>query len=113
MIVYLQVQELICLDRDLDPQLWGWQISSGQLEPQTTDLPPAPDFLLRYIRCNYKTDCKSKACTCRKHGLDCSLACGECKGLSCDNSPKTEHTYEAVDFADDLSDLGDVSDFLK
>ena len=111
--VYLQVQEWIHLDRNLDPQFWDWQVISGQLEPRTTELPPAPDFLLRFIRCNCKGDCKSKVCTCRKHGLDCSLACGECKGLSCDNSPNIEHTLEAEDFADDLPDLGDLSDFLK
>ncbi|KAK3803138.1 hypothetical protein RRG08_060110 [Elysia crispata] len=34
-----------------------------------------------------KSDCRSKRCTYRKHGLKCSLACGECKGISLFNSP--------------------------
>ncbi|GFR94039.1 hypothetical protein ElyMa_000908700 [Elysia marginata] len=42
------------------------------------------------IRCNCKSDCRSKRCTCRKHGLECSLACAECKGIRCLNSPSPE-----------------------
>ncbi len=57
--------------------------------PVKTDMPPAPKELLRIFRCNCKTGCSSKRCTCRRrHGLECTPACGECKGLSCSNSPK-------------------------
>ena len=27
----------------------------------------------------------TRMCTCKNHGLECSAACGECKGISCTN----------------------------
>ena len=44
-----------------------------------TDKPPAPDRLLKVVRCKCRTSCKTSRCT-------CSLMCGECRGLSCLNS---------------------------
>ncbi|GFO09069.1 hypothetical protein PoB_003557400 [Plakobranchus ocellatus] len=64
------VQDRIDTTCDLQPEMWGWQLSSGRLDPCTTDLPPAPELLLKMIRCNCKSDCRSKCCTCRKHGLE-------------------------------------------
>lgn len=96
----LNFQEWINPEADLAPELWGWQLASGRLEPLQTDLPPAPEDLLRVIRCNCKKDCGSKRCTCRKHGLECSVACGQCKGFGCSNSPTLE---ELDDF--DLADI--------
>ncbi|GFR77728.1 hypothetical protein ElyMa_002244800 [Elysia marginata] len=84
------VQDWIDKICDLKPEMWGWHLSSGRLDPCTTDLPPAPELLLKMIRCNCKSDCRSKRCTCRKHGLECSLACAECEGISCLNSPSPE-----------------------
>ena len=82
---YLEVQRGIGRD-DLNPEKWGWKIKDNKLQPITTDLPPAPAKLLKVICCNCKTDCDTKRCSCRKHGLDCSPACGECQGLHCSNS---------------------------
>ena len=66
----------------LDPEKWGWLQIRGRLEPRTTDLPPAPDDPLKIVRCQCKTDCDTRLCTCKNHGLECSDACGECKGIS-------------------------------
>ncbi|XP_076444211.1 uncharacterized protein LOC143282453 [Babylonia areolata] len=106
--VYLQ--EWINPAADLAPEFWGWHLSSGQLEPRQTDLPPAPEDLLKVIRCNCKTDCSSKRCTCRKHGLGCSVACGRCKGLGCSNSPTLEE-MDDMDLADIPSSF-DIHDSL-
>ena len=38
-----------------------------------TDLSPAPDELLKMIRCNCHTDCSSMRCTCKKYIVKCSL----------------------------------------
>ncbi|GFO02494.1 hypothetical protein PoB_002899900 [Plakobranchus ocellatus] len=98
--VYLQVQDWIDTTFDLQPEVWGWQLSSGRLDPCTTDLPPAPELLLKMIRCNCKSDCRSKRCTCRKHGLECSLACGQCKGIGCSRgmySPSPEPLADCDD----------------
>ena len=54
--------------------------------PVLTNLPPAPEELLKRIRCNCQTDCNSMRCICRKHNFKCSPACGNCKGSACMNS---------------------------
>lgn len=71
----------------LEPEEWGWKESDGELLPLKTDLPPAPSKLIELFRCDCKTGCNTMRCTCRKHGLQCTSACGNCKGLDCTNSP--------------------------
>jgi len=68
----------------------GMDSGRGRLDPTTTDLPAAPESLLKIVRCNCKTDCNSRRCTYRKMGLECSVACGECQGTSCSNSSAVE-----------------------
>ena len=70
--------------------------------PVHTDLPPAPDELLRVIRCNCQSDCSSLRCTCRKHNVKCSLACGNCRGSGCMNSDQVTPEEELDE--DDNSD---------
>ena len=86
--VYYQVQQWKGETGHLNPKQWGWEIINDQLMPMKTDMLPAPKDLLHIFRCNCKTGCSSKRCTCRNHGLECTPACGECKGLSSSNSPK-------------------------
>ena len=85
--VYYQVQQWKGNAADeLRPDDWGWRESSGGLVPVQTDLPPAPQQLLKMIRCNCQTDCSSLKCTCKKHNIECSAACGNCRGSACTNS---------------------------
>ena len=51
---------------------------------------PAPDYLTEVIRCNGETVCNTLRCNCRKHSIDCSSICGDCKGKCCDNSVPLE-----------------------
>ena len=74
----------------LNPENYGWKLSKGYLVAITTDKPPAPDSLLKVIRCKCKTNCQTSRCTCKKHGLDCSAMCGECRGVSCLNATQAE-----------------------
>lgn len=97
--VYLQVQEW--RGNTLDPQNWGWRLSESSLIPVHTDRPPAHELLLEMIRCNCKTDCNTQRCSCKKNGLECSVACGVCKGESCLNS-------HVPDFDDELEDNNDI-----
>ncbi|KAH3706159.1 hypothetical protein DPMN_065539 [Dreissena polymorpha] len=57
-------------------------------------MPPAPSELVAIIRwkckTNCDTNCDSKRCSCKKHGLECSIACKKCKGSSCSNSLQNE-----------------------
>ncbi len=89
--VYLQVQQWNGFD--LDPLEWGWEKRDGGLMPVHTDLPPAPDELLKIIRCNCHTDCSTLRCTCH---VKCSPACGNCMGSGCTNADKCyfDETYD-------------------
>ena len=81
--VYYQVHEWMG-ESSLNAEDWGWLKAQNRLEPLTTDLPAAPEDLLRVIRWKCKTDCTDRRCTCRKLGLECTAACGECKGCCTD-----------------------------
>ena len=80
--VYLQVKQWQGRDEHLRIEDWGWLYEDGQVLPVTTHLAPAPEYLLKMIRCNCASDCSTARCTYKKHGLDCSLACGQCKATS-------------------------------
>jgi len=94
--VYLQVQKWKGCSAEVQPLEWGWKMSEGKQMPVLTDLPPAPDELLKIIRCNCHTDCSSLRCTCEKHNVRCSTACGNCRRLGCTNSDNLEDEYSKV-----------------
>lgn len=75
---------------DINAENWGWIRENAELIPIQTDLPPAPEELLKIIRCNCQADCSSQRCSCRKHNMKCSLACGHCKGGGCMNATLIE-----------------------
>ena len=93
MRVYLQVQDWKGDGTTLDPLDWGWDLVDGRLFPVTMTKAPAPMHILKVVRCTCASGCRTKACSCRKVGLECSSACATCKGLSCENSI----TQEIVD----------------
>ena len=72
---------------------WGWQLEGTSLKPILTDQKPAPEDLLKVIRCSCKSASKNQCgigskCTCRVNGLLCVSACGDCRGDSCMNAEK-------------------------
>ena len=95
---YHQVQAW--LGHDLSPEDWGWAASADGLVPIRMTRPAAPEELLRTIKCNCGGRCDKKTCTCRKNGLHCTPACGQCKGIACLNDPQ----FEACDDDDTLDD---------
>ena len=66
--VYYQIQEWKGIADKIRPEEWGW-IKMKELVHVQTDLAPAPEELLRVIRCNCQADCSSLRCTCKKHGM--------------------------------------------
>lgn len=76
---------------------YGWKEQDGKFIAVRTDLPPAPDHLLEVIHCNCRTGCSTLKCTCRRNGLECTFACGECKGSSCSNSTDPKVIESEVD----------------
>ena len=90
---------------DIKPTEWGWKNDGARLRPIATDLEPAPSDLLKVIRCNCKSStsnqCLTNVCTCRKNGLHCIAACGNCHGLSCFNSFPPDLDWD-IDAEDEL-----------
>ncbi len=86
--VYLQVQEW--LGYKLYPTMWGWKQEGGSWIARQTDKDVAPKDLLNVVRCSCKTDCDKRKCTCKKHGLKCTVACKHCQGVSCLNCQSVE-----------------------
>ena len=58
-----------------------------RLVPVMRDTPPASEVLLKLVHCRCSGDCTTNRCTCRKHGLDYSRACGSCQSGPCYNVP--------------------------
>ena len=85
--VYHQVQTW--LGNSLDPTKWGWVLYKGQhvenLKPVRMQRDAAPASLLKLVKCNCHGKCDKNICSCRKNGLLCTLACGQCKGITCTN----------------------------
>ena len=70
----------------LDTDEWGWKVYDGRMVPIITDKDPAPQSLLKRVRCTCKSGCRTMRCGRRQQGLDCSMACSGCRGV-CDNVP--------------------------
>ena len=77
--VYHQIQEWLGVQ--MSSVDWGWKVSAGNLLSIMTDLQPASQKFLEAIRCGCKYACNTMRCSCRKHGMTCSTACSECRGV--------------------------------
>ena len=88
--VYFQIQEWKSCGGELQPLEWGWKKNERMLMPVLTDMPPAPDELLKITRCNCHTDCSSMRCICKKHNVKHSVAWDNCRGSGCTNSDRLE-----------------------
>ena len=88
---------------DLLAEEWGWIHKDTGLHPILTDMPPAPVKLLKIIRCNCTTDCATAKCTCKKHGMKYSMACGHCHGSLCSNANGFLKDEDDSDSAEDLN----------
>ena len=74
----------------------GWKLVDGQLRPKLSDLPPAPDDLLKTIRLTARKTVHRLAVHV-SHKLECSVSCGECHGTSCLNPMKPSVDKSATD----------------
>ena len=95
--VFYQICPWMGCSNEMLPVVWGWKISESGLTPIQTDLLPAPEDLLKVIRCCCATDCGSLQCICRKNGLKSTAACSNCKGLACQNASVSSITDDEVD----------------
>jgi len=60
----------------LDPLENGYHRDSddGQLQPTTTDVPPAPEAIVEMARCQCKGKCSSNRYSCRSKNLPCTVS---------------------------------------
>ncbi len=82
---YLQVMQWIGMNEGMDPTEWGWDVQGDKLVPLMMDKSPAPETLLKMIRCTCISGCSTLRCSCKKHGLECTSACGQCQNGNCNN----------------------------
>ena len=68
----------------------------GQLNPTTTDVPPAPKAIIEMVRCQCKGNCTSNRCSCKSNNLPCTDLC-MCN-THCEND---EDTYNENRDSDD------------
>lgn len=97
---YLQIRDWVLLrSMSLDPSDYGWRVGVHGYEPVPTLDPIAPEELLQFTSCNCNGDCSNRRCSCKKNGVKCISACGNCKGITCKNCVE-----DGVEYGDD-SDL--------
>ena len=82
--VYHQVQVWLG-NENLKPIDWGWKEVNGQLYPITMDNAPAPDSLMKIIKCGCTLCCDTNQCICKKNGLFCTELCDNCGVGNCIN----------------------------
>ena len=82
--VYYQVQVWLG-NKTLQPTDWGWELINGHLFPRKMDNAPAPQSLLKIIKCGCKLHCENNQCTCRRNGLFCTELCDNCSFGNCNN----------------------------
>ena len=55
------------------------------LEPEKTDLAPAPDYIINVIHCSCKKLCGTKHCSCKRNDLTFTPSFTEYNGSACTN----------------------------
>ena len=111
--VHLQVCQWKYLNLHcLKPEEWEWTFVVKVLKPIKTDMQPTPKSILKFVSCKRKWTSKNvyrrNLCSCRKYGLKCMVACGECRTESCGNSVDiVEEDYDEDMFERNLFDLFD------
>ena len=68
-------------------------MSIGQImfNPGKMTIPPAPEKLLKMVRCNCQVGgCSSRRCSCLKYGQLCTPVFGGWEGLNCRNASDNE-----------------------
>lgn len=83
--VYYQVMVWMGSEGDLNATDWGWRLEDDKLVPVMSDKDAAPENLLKMIRCNCTTGCRTGRCSCRGYGLPCHSGCGSCQVDACEN----------------------------
>ena len=82
-----------------------WTLREDTYYPIYTAEPVAPDDLLKFVRCKCKLSTKNPCsinCSCKKNGLYCVAACGNCRGDGCENENPKNRLVDG--YSDDIDD---------
>ena len=82
--VYYQVQ-LWLGNNNLKATDWGWNLINGKLVPKRMDTDPAPQSLMKIMKCGCTLYCDNNLCTCKKYGWFCTELCDNCNSGNCTN----------------------------
>lgn len=93
--VYIQIMVWTGQKSGMAVEDWGWKLENNHFVPIMTEGDSAPEHLLKMIHCNCTTACKSSRCSCRRYGLPCTSACGQCQTDNCENPHKPSCMEEA------------------
>jgi len=83
--VYYQIMVWLGIEEGMDAMNWGWKLLDNRFVPLMPRMNAAPDSLLKVIRCNCSTACKTLRCSYRRYGLPCITVCRPCQLKECDN----------------------------
>lgn len=93
--IHLQIVEWKSLKTvNLEPTDSGWKKDNQVFVPVSTKKEAGPQDILKVVRFKCKStsrnQCGTALCTCRKNGLKCVAACGDCHGIDCRNAHKID-----------------------
>jgi hypothetical protein len=89
--VYLHTRDwLVLKTASLEIQDYRWKLADQGYGPVPSIDPIEPDYLLTFVSCNCEGNYSTLRCYCKKQGVNCFSACGNCSGNSCKNIKKPE-----------------------
>jgi hypothetical protein len=94
---YYQIMVWMGMEDGMVPSCWGWSLKDNKFVPLMSSMSAAPDSLLKIIHCNCTSACKTLRCSCRKYGLSCNAACGQCQVNECENPENRFYEEESED----------------
>ena len=86
---YFQIQIWKSTKQSIAAKEWGWYVKNKSYYPTACNKPPAPNCVLKLIYCSCKTKYVTSRCGCKRYGMLCSAACGECQVSGCNNNQST------------------------
>jgi len=85
----------------IDPELFGWTKDTKRKVLRPTSVPVtvelAPEYIMHLIKCGCKSDtpCSTRACSCTRDKLDCTLCCA-CNTKGCCQNVTPQFRYRTL-----------------
>ena len=106
-VVRLNVDQIYIRRANYQARVWkasltacpaGGKVVDGKLAVDWISEAPAPKYVLALVACGCRTDCSTRRCQCRAHGLVCTDACSCVKTCTnCENDVDDDDEEENDD----------------